>query len=86
MDRKLIAALVTSVAGIGIIYYYMSVVFAGDNYRAMDGAVVMAVELFILLIIGSVTVSNKKTKDIGQGILIGTATTLVIGFGVCSAV
>lgn len=86
MNRKLIAALITSVLGIGIIYYIMSVVFAGDNYRIMAGAQALTIELLIMLFIGSAVVSNKKTKDIGQGILIGTGTTLVIGFGVCSAV
>ena len=86
MNKKYWIALLTAVLGIGCIYYFMAVVYKGDNYRVIAGAIVMLVEMIVLLITGSILVSISKTKAIGHGILIGSAITLVIGFGVCSSV
>jgi hypothetical protein len=84
-DNKYIAAFVTSLLGIGCISYFMFVEYKGDNYKSLAGAVIMAIETVTLLLTGFVLVIINKTKTIGQGVLIGTGITLVIGFGICSA-
>jgi len=86
MSRKYWAALITALIGIGYIYYFMAVISEGGNYRSLGGAIVMFFEMVILLITGLILVSISKTKDIGQGVLIGSAVTFLIGFGICSSV
>lgn len=86
MSRKEIAAIITSLVGIGIILYYMAVVYAGDPYRIMGGAVVMAVEIAVMIVVSIIVTSTKGNKDIGQGILIGSGVTLLVGFGICTGV
>jgi hypothetical protein len=63
----------------------MFVEYKGDNYKAIAGAVIMAIEMIILLVTGIILVNLNKTKSIGQGVLIGTGITLVIGFGICTS-
>jgi hypothetical protein len=84
-DKKYIAAFVTSILGIGCISYFMFVEFKGDMYRSIAGLVVMVMEMLVMLCTGIILVNMNKTKSIGQGVLIGTGITLVIGFGICSA-
>ena len=86
MNKKYWIALLTALIGIGCIYYFMAVVYKGDQYRIIGGAIVMAIEMLIMLVAGIILFNSKSTKAIGQGILIGSAVTLVIGFGVCSSV
>jgi hypothetical protein len=86
MERKYIAVLVTALAGIGCIFYFMAVVYNGDNYRQLNGAVIMVTEMFVLLLLDLMMVADTKRKDIGQGILIGAGITLVVGFGICTSV
>lgn len=81
-----IATLITSILGVGCIYYFMAVVYKDDNYRMLSGAIVMAVEMIVLLLAGIILTTTGKTKTIGQGVLLGSAITLVIGFGICSLV
>jgi hypothetical protein len=84
-DKKYIAAFVTSILGIGCISYFMFVEYKGDNYKAIAGALIMAIEMIVLLLIGLVLVSISKTKSIGQGVLIGLGITFVIGAGICTS-
>jgi hypothetical protein len=86
MKRKSIATLITSIAGIGFIYYYLNVALKKGPYSIIDGAWVLAIEVFLLIITAIITMSFKQYKDIGEGILIGTGITLLIGFGICSSV
>jgi hypothetical protein len=86
MNKKYVAAFVTAFLGIGCISYFMAVVYKGDQYGVIGGAVVMVIEMFVLLITAIILYSSKETKAIGQGVFIGSAITLVIGFGVCSSV
>jgi hypothetical protein len=85
-NDKYIAALVTAVLGIACIFYFMAVVYKGDSYRSLGGAIVMVFEMVIMVVTGWILVSMKSTKPIGQGVFIGAAVTLIIGFGVCTAV
>jgi hypothetical protein len=84
--NKYIAAIVTSLTGIGIISWYMLVKYRHDQYRVLGGAIVMLFEILVMLIAGLVLLYIPKFKSIGQGILIGMGITLVIGFGICSGV
>jgi hypothetical protein len=84
-DKKYIAAFVTSILGIGCISYFMFVEYKGDNYKAIAGAVIMAIEMIVLLLTALILACMSKTKSIGQGVLIGTGITLTIGFGICSS-
>jgi hypothetical protein len=80
------AAFITSLVGIAIISWFMFVVYRNEgSYKALEGAIVMVCEITIFLITGLTLLTMKKTRPIGQGILIGTGITLVIGFGICSA-
>lgn len=84
--NKYLAALITALCGIGCIYYFMVVEYKDDNYRILAGAFVMFIEVLILALAGVIFFNFKKTRSVGQGILIGTLVTLVIGFGICSSV
>jgi len=86
MNQKYLAAFITSILGIGCIYYFMAVVYKGDNYAVIGGAMVMVFEMIFLLLTGVILFNIQSTKPIGQGVLIGSAVTLVIGFGICSSV
>ena len=81
---KMIAAVVTSVIGLAIITYYMAVVFRNDSWKVVGGAMVMVCELLALVVVSTILLCFRDTKRIGQGTLIGTGVTLVIGFGICS--
>jgi LytS/YehU family sensor histidine kinase len=83
--QKLIAVLVTSIIGIGIITYYMHVLHPNDNYAAMGGAIVMTIELLCMWLIAAILSSVKHLKEISQGIFTGSLLTLLVGFGVCTA-
>jgi hypothetical protein len=85
INQKLLATLITSVVGIGIVIYFAAFVYKNDHWGVIGIAVVMVVELFIMLVAGILLVFGQKTKSIGEGILLGALITLVIGFGVCSA-
>lgn len=52
MDRKYVSALLTVILGIGIIAFFMGIVYRGDNYRQIAGAVIMFFEMIILFVTG----------------------------------
>jgi hypothetical protein len=85
-SQRLITAMITAFAGIGIITYFMVVVFRDDKWKALAGAVVMAYEIIPLGLVSVVLLLFRRTRQIGEGMLIGTGITLVIGFGICSSV
>jgi hypothetical protein len=85
MSEKYWATLITAVLGIGIITCVM-VINIEDQWRALNGAVAMFIEISVMLLTALVLRTGEKTKPISNGILLGTAITLVIGFGVCSAI
>lgn len=86
LNPKHTAATITALAGNAVILYFMTMVFRGDNYRVMSGAIVMALEILIFLLLSLILVNFKKTEQIGQGTLIGTGITLLVGFGICSSI
>lgn len=81
---KMSAAVITSIVGLAIITYFMAVVYRHDSMRVIGGAMVMAVEFLALIFISTIFLCFRSTKRIGQGVLIGTGVTMVIGFGICS--
>ncbi|MCX6317907.1 MAG: hypothetical protein NTW29_11490 [Bacteroidetes bacterium] len=83
-NRKIIAALLTSIVGIGIIYYYLHVLHPHDNYKEMGAAIVLSIEMLCMWLIGAILSSSRNLKDIGQGIITGSFITLLVGFGVCT--
>jgi hypothetical protein len=86
MNKKYLTALITSIVGIGIVVYCSTVVYKNDSYGVLGIAVAMAIELFILLLVGIGLLVNPDTKPIGQGMLLGALITLLIGFGICTSV
>jgi hypothetical protein len=84
-NNKYLVAFITSFLGIGVLSWYLFSLPRHDQYRVIGGAFVMVAELAIFLVTGLVLVFFPKTKSFGQGIFIGAAVTLVIGFGVCTA-
>jgi len=84
-NNKYVAAFITAFIGIGCLTIYMFTQPKHDQYKVIGGAFVMVAELIIFLVAGAVFVFIPKTKFLGQGIFIGAAITLVIGFGVCTA-
>ncbi len=87
MNKKYWAALITSILGIGFISIYVAFIAPkGGQYGGIfEAAITFAFEVFILLTTGLVLLSSEKSKPIGKGILLGTAVTAVIGFGICSS-
>ncbi|MBC7872816.1 MAG: hypothetical protein H7Y01_02410 [Ferruginibacter sp.] len=86
MSKKYMAALISSVLGIGFLVYHIAV-SSKDNrqYGILDTAMVLFIELVIMLIAGLLLLVMKDTRQIGNGVLLGVVITLVIGFGICSA-
>ena len=90
-NNKYIAALITSVLGVGCIIFFIAFVFKVDKRHAqtfglaLEIANLMVVELIIIFIAGIILLCFKDTRSIGYGVLMGAAITLVIGFGVCTA-
>ena len=81
---KYTVAFITAFLGIGCISWFMLVVFRNDPYKIIGGAFIMFFEMIILVLTALILRISQKTKPIGQGVLLGSAITLVIGFGVCS--
>jgi hypothetical protein len=81
---KMIAAVITSIVGLAIITFFMAVVYRHDSMKVIGGAVVMVCEFLALILIATIFLCFRSTKRIGQGTLIGTGVTMVIGFGICS--
>jgi hypothetical protein len=86
VNKKYLITLLTAIAGIGCIYYFMAFVYNNDKYGVIGGALVMLVEMILLIFTGAMFASFEKTRGIGQGILLGAAITFVIGFGICTYV
>ena len=86
MSNKYKAALITSILGVGFIICYVS--FDANRsiqYGILDVAIVMFFELLVMLVAGIFLICFKNTKQSGYGVLLGTAITLVIGFGICTS-
>jgi hypothetical protein len=87
MSKRNLAALITSIIGIGFISIYVAfIVPKGGQYGGIfEAAGAFLVEVVLLLFTGLILLMEEKSKPIGKGILLGTLITAVIGFGICSS-
>lgn len=87
MNKKYLAALITSILGIGFISIYVTFgVSKGGQYGgALEAAGPFFAEVMLLLFTGLILLTNESSKPIGRGVLLGTLITAVIGFGICSS-
>ena len=86
MSKKYLAALITAILGVSCMYFFMTVVYEEDKFRIVSGLLVMMVEMVVLFTTCIILLAIKKTKQIGQGVLLGSFVTLIIGFGICTFV
>jgi hypothetical protein len=83
--EKYLAAFITAFLCIGYIIYYMTVEEKGSQYAMLGGAIVVVTEILVFGLIGLLLLPGRRTRSVGQGILLGTAVSFVVGFGLCSS-